>query len=78
MEKVSMMVDDREIKAIFWHEGQVVVGERGVTQIKCYREGGQMGYVPWFAEHHGSEIAAKYNGAMLEGVSYFTNEEQAF
>ena len=63
--------DGQEVQGIFWpNEGWCKVGQNGVEKITVVMECGQMARVPWFAVWINGKINDKYNGAMLEGVSF--------
>lgn len=63
-ETVSSIMDDpRPIKKLMFLWRSVEVGKKGVTEIVCYREAGQMAHVPWFAVYVGDDLRLRVSGA---------------
>lgn len=70
----SMMDDSRQIWSIRVDGNLWQCNFKGVADIKVYREGGEMGYVPWFAIYDNSlEIKERVNGKMVIEVVYAIN-----
>ena len=75
MSTLSMMDDGREIECIYFEPDGLIRtdasgGKAGGTRIECYREGGQGGYVPWFAVWAHEHLVQRVNAAHVTGVIY--------
>lgn len=71
----SIMDDTRTISSIMVGNGtasdiEAVSDRSGITRIVCYRESGEMSYVPWFAIYRGDKLSKRINGKWVIEVSY--------
>lgn len=78
-EPKSILDDTRTIGCISVCNGTAsdlyCVGPRkGITRIVCYRESGEMSYVPWFAVYNGDVISQRINGKFVMEVNYLPEE----
>jgi len=71
MSELKFKLGDNNIKAIYFDEETIRVGECNVTEISVVMENGQMDGVPWLAVFKGKKISSKYNAAFVLGVEYF-------
>jgi hypothetical protein len=70
----SILDDTRQIWSIRVEGYLWQCNDKGVADVKVYREAGEMGYVPWFAIYDGNlEIAERINGKMVIEVVYAIN-----
>lgn len=78
-EPIQMAVDDeRPIKCAWFNDDRgdeysFIVGNEGITEIRVYREAGEMGWVPWIAVYHGDEIWHRFPAHMC-GLIYFLED----
>lgn len=67
--------DPRPIAEIHTEGHFWAVGFGATTKIEPYREGGQMGYVPWFKVYNGERIMTRVNAAHVVWVDYAPERE---
>jgi hypothetical protein len=66
-----MMNDNRPIKKIWWpDESYMEVGHGGIEKIVAYPEGGDMGYVTWFAVYRDGNLDQRLNSAHIQSIQY--------